>query len=124
MINYIGLGIEKMHRQYNEERRNNIDIRRNNVILCFLNDNENSDIIEKPIKSMNNKKTLIDYNNPIIVTVGGNNVDHDYEKLKFVNRLPAGNYDDILRNVQSKLLTIDAYLNERGNIFATLFIEI
>jgi ribosome biogenesis GTPase A len=31
--------------------------------------------------------------------------------------LPKGNKDDILRNIHNKLLTIDAYLNERGNKF-------
>ena len=31
--------------------------------------------------------------------------------------MPEGNKDDILRNIHNKLLTIDAYLNERGNKF-------
>ncbi len=106
-----------MHQKYNNENSKKIDIRRNNVILCFLKKNENSSIIEDPIKEMNNRDTLDEVNNPIIVTVGGNKVDEDYEKLKPINKLPEGNKDDILRNIHSKLLTIDAYLNERGNIF-------
>lgn len=60
---------------------------------------------------------MVEVNNPIIITVGGNNVDYDHEKLKFINKLPGGNINDIMRNIHSKLLTIDAYLNERGNIF-------
>ena len=78
-----------------------------------------SKIIEDTINNMNNKipATLTKPNNPIIVTIGGKNIDRDYEKIKPFNRLPGGSNDDILRNVHSKLLTIDAYLNERGNIF-------
>ena len=110
-------GIQKMVKQYKDENIKKIDIRRNNVILCFLNDNENSNMIEDLIKTMNENSILIKDNNPIIVTVGGSNVDNDYEKLDFISRLPGGNEKDILRNVHSKLLTIDAYLNERGNIF-------
>ena len=119
LIQNIGKGIQEMHKRYNDEneKSKNIDIRRNNVILCFLKENENSSIIENPIKDMNNTNTLVEANNPIIVTIGGNNVDEDYEKLKLINKLPDGNKDDILRNILSKLLTIDAYLNERGNIF-------
>ena len=117
LIQNIGLGIQKMNEQYNKENCHKIDIRRNNVILCFLEENEDSNDIEKQIKTMNNNLTLIEANNPIIVTVGGKNVDRDYEKIKKINRLPGGNNGDILRNVHSKLLTIDAYLNERGNIF-------
>ena len=117
LIQNIGKGIQIMHKKYNEEKSKNIDIRRNNVILCFLKDNENSSIIEDPIKDMNNQNTLVEVNNPIIITVGGNNVDDDYEKIKFINKLPGGNINDIIRNIHSKLLTIDAYLNERGNIF-------
>ncbi len=37
---------------------------------------------------MNNRDTLDEVNNPIIVTVGGNKVDEDYEKLKPINKLP------------------------------------
>ena len=66
---------------------------------------------------MNNNNILIEVNNPIIVTVGGDDVNEDYEKWKHINKLPKGNKDDILRNIHNKLLTIDAYLNERGNIF-------
>ena len=117
LIKNIGEGIQKMHNKYNDEKKNNIDIKKNNVILCFLKENENSSIIENPIKNMNETNTLVEVNNPIIVTVGGNNVDEDYEKLKFVNKLPGGNKNDIIRNIHSKLLTIDAYLNERGNVF-------
>ena len=117
LIKNIGEGIQKMRIKYNEEKKNNIDIKRNNVILCFLKENENSSIIENPIKNMNEANTLVEVNNPIIVTVGGNNVDEDYEKLKFVNKLPGGDKNDIIRNIHSKLLTIDAYLNERGNVF-------
>ena len=117
LIQNIGEGIQIMHRKYNDGKYKKIDIRRNNVILCFLKENEKSDIIENPIKSMNKQNILIETNNPIIITVGGNNIDEDFEKLKLINRLPGGNEDDILRNVQSKLLTADAYLNERGNIF-------
>ena len=78
-----------------------------------------SKIIEDTINNMNNKipATLTESNNPIIVTIGGKNIDRDYEKIKPFNRLSGGSNDDILRNVHSKLLTIDAYLNERGNIF-------
>ena len=100
-----------MNRKYNDEKSKNIDIRRNNVILCFLKENEDSSIIEDPIKDMNKNNTLVEVNNPIIITVGGNNVDDDYEKLKFINKIPGGNIDDIIRNIHSKLLTIDAYLN-------------
>ena len=117
LIENIGVGIQKMNEEYKKDKSNKIDIRRNNVILCFLKENEDSSIIEDPIKSMNTNCTLIEANNPIIVTVGGNNPDIEYEKLKKINRLPGGNNDDILRNLHSKLLTIDAYLNERGNIF-------
>ena len=117
LIQNIGKGIQIMNNKYYDEKNNNIDIRRNNVILCFLMENENSDIIENPIKSMNKQYSLIEAYNPIIITVGGNNIDEDFEKLKLINRLPGGNENDILRNVQSKLLTVDAYLNERGNIF-------
>ena len=117
LIQNIGKGIQIMHKKYNDEKSKNIDIRRNNVILCFLKENENSSIIEDPIKEMNVQNTLVEVNNPIIITVGGNNVDDDYEKLKFINKLPGGNINDIIRNIHSKLLTIDAYLNERGNIF-------
>ena len=117
LIQKIGKGIQIMHKKYNDEKANNIDIRRNNVILCFLKENENSDIIENPIKYLNKQKSLIEANNPIIITVGGNNIDEEFKKLKLVNRLPGGNENDILRNVQSKLLTVDAYLNERGNVF-------
>lgn len=106
-----------MHQQYNKEESHNIDIRRNNVILCFLKEGEDSSIIENPIKDMNSKNILVEVNNPIIITVGGKNVDKDFEKLKFINKLPGGNKNDIIRNIHSKLLTIDAYLNERGNIF-------
>ena len=38
-------GIQKMVKQYKDENIKKIDIRRNNVILCFLNDNENSNMI-------------------------------------------------------------------------------
>ncbi len=117
LIKNIGKGIQKMYNKYKDEKKNNIDIKRNNVILCFLKENQNSSIIENPIKNMNESNTLVEVNNPIIVTIGGNNVDEDYEKLKFVNKLPGGNKQDIIRNIQSKLLSIDAYLNERGNIF-------
>ena len=117
LIKDIGIGIQKMVFQYKKENKQKIDIRRNNVILFFLKENEDSSIIENPIKSMNEKKTLVEVNNPIIITVGGKNEDNDFEKIKFINKLPGGNNDDILRNVHSKLLTIDAYLNERGNIF-------
>ena len=106
-----------MYAQYAKDDCHKIDIRRNNVILCFLKDNEDSSIIENHIKDMNDKRNLTKENNPIIVTVGGKNDDKDYEKLKEINRLPGGNNVEILRNVHSKLLTIDAYLNERGNIF-------
>lgn len=82
-----------------------------------MKEEEDSSIIENPIKDMNSKNILVEVNNPIIITVGGRNVDEDFEKLKLINKLPGGNKDDILRNIQSKLLTIDAYLNERGNIF-------
>ena len=75
---YIFKGIQKMVVQYKEENINKIDLRRNNVILCFLKDNENSSIIEDPIKEMNNRNTWVEVNNPIIVTVGGNKVDEDY----------------------------------------------
>ena len=56
---------------------------------------------------MNNRipATLTKPNNPIIVTIGGKNIDRDYEKIKPFNRLPGGSNDDILRNVHSKLLT-------------------
>ena len=117
LIKDIGIGIQNMIFQYKKENKQKIDIRRNNVILFFLKENEDSSIIENPIKSMNEKKTLVEVNNPIIITVGGKNEDNDFEKIKFINKLPGGNNDDILRNVHSKLLTIDAYLNERGNIF-------
>ena len=117
LIENIGVGIQKMNEEYKTDKSNKIDIRRNNVILCFLKENEDSSIIEDPIKSMNTNFTLIEANNPIIVTVGGKNPDIEFEKLKKINRLPGGNNDDILRNLHSKLLTIDAYLNERGNIF-------
>ena len=117
LIQNIGIGIQKMHQQYNKEESHNIDIRRNNVILCFLKEGEDSSIIENPIKDMNSKNILVEVNNPIIITVGGKNVDKDFEKLKFINKLPGGNKNDIIRNIHSKLLTIDAYLNERGNIF-------
>ena len=119
LIENIGSGIQKMNMQYIEEKSHKIDIRRNNVILCFLKDDEDSKIIEDTINKMNNKipATLTKPNNPIIVTIGGKNIDRDYEKIKPFNRLPGGSNDDILRNVHSKLLTIDAYLNERGNIF-------
>ena len=117
LIQNIGKGIQIMHKKYNDEKSKNIDIRRNNVILCFLKENEDSSIIEDPIKDMNKNNTLVEVNNPIIITVGGNNVDDDYEKLKFINKIPGGNINDIIRNIHSKLLTIDAYLNERGNIF-------
>ena len=117
LIENIGVGIQKMNEEYKKDKSNKIDIRRNNVILCFLKENEDSSIIENPIKSMNTNLTLIEANNPIIVTVGGKNPDIEFEKLKKINRLPGGNNDDILRNLHSKLLTIDAYLNERGNIF-------
>ena len=50
LIQNIGKGIQIMHKKYNDEKSKNIDIRRNNVILCFLKDNENSSIIEDPIK--------------------------------------------------------------------------
>ena len=110
-------GIQKMNNIYNEENSHEIDIRRNNVILWFLKENEDSSMIENVIQTMNENSTLIKANNPIIITVGGKNIDKDYEKLKFINHLPGGNNDDIVRNVHSKLLTIDAYLNERGNIF-------
>ena len=126
LIQNIGLGIQKMNAQYANENCHKIDIRRNNVILCFLKDNEDSSIIENPIKNMNDKipPTLTKENNPIIVTVGGKNVDIDYEKLKEINRLPGGNNVDILRNIHSKLLTIDAYLNEEEIYLIKLFIEI
>ena len=119
LIENIGSGIQKMNERYIEEESHKIDIRRNNVILCFLKDDEDSKIIEDTINNMNNKipATLTESNNPIIVTIGGKNIDRDYEKIKPFNRLPGGSNDDILRNVHSKLLTIDAYLNERGNIF-------
>ena len=119
LIENIGSGIQKMNERYIEEESHKIDIRRNNVILCFLKDDEDSNIIEDTINNMNNKipATLTESNNPIIVTIGGKNIDRDYEKIKPFNRLPGGSNDDILRNVHSKLLTIDAYLNERGNIF-------
>ena len=42
---------------------------------------------------------------------------NNYKKLKSINKLLEGNKDDILINILIKLLTIDAYLNERGNIF-------
>ena len=117
LIENICLGIQKMNEDYRKEKCTNIDIRKNNVILYFLKDNEDSDIIENPIKTMNNSFDLSEDNNPIIITVGGRNIDKDYEKIKFINRLPGGNKDDMKRNILSKLLTIDAYLNERGNIF-------
>ena len=117
IIENIGKGIQIMNQRYYEENSHKIDIRRNNVILCFLKPNEDSSVVEDPIKSMNVDLTLTESNNPIIVTVGGQNADENFEKLKPLNRLPGGNDDDILRNVHSKLLTIDAYLNERGNIF-------
>ena len=117
LIQNIGLGIQDMNEQYIKENSHKIDIRRNNVILCFLEENKDSSDIEKQIKTMNDNLSLTEANNPIIVTVGGKNVDRDYEKVYKINRLPGGNNDDILRNVHSKLLTIDAYLNERGNIF-------
>ena len=119
LIENIGSGIQKMNKRYIEEESHKIDIRRNNVILCFLKDDEDGKIIEDTINNMNNKipATLTESNNPIIVTIGGKNIDRDYEKIKPFNRLPGGSNDDILRNVHSKLLTIDAYLNERGNIF-------
>ena len=98
-----------MNQRYYEENSHKIDIRRNNVILCFLKPNEDSSVVEDPIKSMNVDLTLTESNNPIIVTVGGQNADENFEKLKPLNRLPGGNDDDILRNVHSKLLTIDAY---------------
>ena len=79
--------------------------------------NENSSIIENPIKEMNKNETLDEVNNPIIVTVGGDDVNENYEKLKPINKFSEGNKDDILRNIHNKVLTIDAYLNERVNIF-------
>ena len=82
---YIFKGIQKMVVQYKEENINKIDLRRNNVILCFLKDNENSNMIEDVIKTMNENSILIKDNNPIKVTVGGSNVDNDYEKLDFIN---------------------------------------
>ncbi len=82
-----------------------------------MKDNEDSNMIEDVIKTMNENSILIKDNNPIKVTVGGSNVDNDYEKLDFINRLQGGNEKDILRNLHSKQLTIDAYLNEKGNIF-------
>ena len=67
-----------MHKNYNDEKSKNIDIRRNNYNLLFFEKNENSSIIEDPIKEMNNRNTWVEVNNPIIVTVGGNKVDEDY----------------------------------------------
>ena len=90
LIQNICSGIQKMNEQYKQENCNQIDIRRNNVILCFLKENEDSTTIEKLIKTMNENLTLTEANNPIIVTVGGNNVDRDYEKLNKINRLPGG----------------------------------
>ena len=49
-----------------------------------MKENEDSSIIEDPIKDMNKNNTLVEVNNPIIITVGGNNFDDDYEKLKFI----------------------------------------
>ena len=40
LIENIGSGIQKMNKQYIEEKSHKIDIRRNNVILCFLKDDE------------------------------------------------------------------------------------
>ena len=73
------------------------------LFYVFWKKNENSSIIENPIKEMNQNDTLTEVNNPIIVTVGGDDVDEDYEKLKPINKLPEGNKDDILRNIHSKL---------------------
>lgn len=57
-IQNIGLGIQIMNEQYIKEKTHKIDIRRNNVILCFLEENEDSSDIEKQIKTMNNNLTL------------------------------------------------------------------
>jgi GTP-binding protein EngB required for normal cell division len=117
IIKSICEGIQKMNIQYHKEKSNKIDIRRNNVILYFLNEEQDSSIIKNKIEEMNNTDILPKNNNPIIVTVGGREPDIEYENLNFINSLPGGNKDDIKKNVLSKLLTIDAYLNERGNIF-------
>ena len=82
LIQNIGIGIQKMNEQYNKENCHKIDIRRNNVILWFLKENEDSSMIENVIQTMNENSTLIKANNPIIITVGGKNIDKDYEKLK------------------------------------------
>ena len=82
IIENIGKGIQTMNQRYYEENSHKIDIRRNNVILCFLKPNEDSSVVEDPIKSMNVDLTLAESNNPIIVTVGGQNADENFEKLK------------------------------------------
>ena len=50
------------------------------------------------IKSMK-EHFLIENNNPIIITVGDQNVNNGFEKIKFINKLSGENNDDILRNV-------------------------
>ena len=47
LIENIGSGIQKMNERYIKEESHKIDIRRNNVILCFLKDDEDSKIIEE-----------------------------------------------------------------------------
>ena len=91
IIKSICEGIQKMNIQYHKEKSNKIDIRRNNVILYFLNEEQDSSIIKNKIEEMNNTDILPKNNNPIIVTVGGREPDIEYENLNFINSLPGGN---------------------------------
>ena len=107
------------------ENRNYLIQNNHNVILYFSDGNEKNIkdvLLEKKgelLKKYVDKKVIVEDKLPFLV-VGNNSKRDDTNLLRHINYLPESNLRDNINNIENKLISIDAYYNEKGTLYKDL----
>ena len=71
------------------------------------------------MKKYVDKKVIVEDKLPFLI-INNNSKRDDTNILRHINYLPESNLRDNINNIENKLISIDAYYNEKGTLYKDL----